>query len=62
MWGPRDWVRGIHRQRGSTTVEYAVVGMFVIVALLFGPNVIQLIWKALQQAYSAFYYAISAAL
>lgn len=50
------------RQRGSATVEYVVVGLMVVVALLAGPDVIQMIWSALQKAYAAFYYVISAAL
>lgn len=56
---PGSWGK---RQSGSATVEYVVVGMFLVVALLAGPDVIHLVWSALQKAYTAFYFAISAAL
>lgn len=52
---------GLRRQGGATTVEYCVVGLFIVVALLAGPDVIQLLVDALHKAYTAFYYAISAA-
>lgn len=53
---------GLHRQRGSATVEYALVGLAIVLALLGAPDVIQLLWQALQKAYTAFYFAISVAL
>lgn len=56
----RFWPRG--RQHGSATVEYVVVGLFLVTALLAGPDVIHVVWAAVQKAYTAFYYAISAAL
>lgn len=48
-------------QKGSATVEYFVVALCVMLALVAGPNVIRLLWSALHQAYTAFYYAISVA-
>lgn len=56
---PRSWRNS---QSGSATVEYVVVGLVLVVALLMGPNVIHALWSAMQKAYTAFYYAISAAL
>lgn len=50
------------RQRGSTTAEYVVVALFCVVALLAAPDVIKMLMDALHKAYTAFYYAISAAL
>lgn len=50
------------RQRGSATVEYALVGLILVLALLGGPDVIHLLWTALQKAYTAFYFAVSVAL
>lgn len=49
-------------QSGVTTAEYAVVGLFIVMALLAGPDVMHVLWLALQKAYTAFYYAISVAL
>lgn len=51
-----------NRQSGSTTVEYVVVSLFIVIALLAGPDVIHLLMSALHKAYTAFYYAISAAI
>lgn len=50
------------RQLGTTTTEYVVVALFIVMALLAGPDVMHVLWLALQKAYTAFYYAISVAL
>lgn len=55
-------LRSSRWQRGSATVEYAIIGFAVVLALLGGPDVIHLLWTALQKAYTAFYFAISVAL
>lgn len=56
--GLRSW----QRQRGSATIEYAIVGLILTIALLGGTDVIHVLWAALQKAYTAFYFAISVAL
>lgn len=55
-------VVGRHRQSGAATVEYLVVAGLVLVVLIGGTNVMHQLWEAMQQVYSAFYYAISMAL
>jgi Flp pilus assembly pilin Flp len=49
-------------QQGAATIEYVVVASVVLVVLIGGENVIHALWQAMQKVYSAFYYAISAAL
>lgn len=58
----RQSADGMHRQSGAATVEYVVVGACILAALVAGPDVVRVLWTALQEAYTAFYYAISAAL
>jgi Flp pilus assembly pilin Flp len=49
------------RQRGSATVEYVIVALFVVLVLLAaGPGGIQQLMANLREAYSAFVYAMSA--
>jgi Flp pilus assembly pilin Flp len=52
---------GKRRQTGAATVEYVVVTGVVIAVLVGGTDVMHQLWQAMQQVYSAFYYAISMA-
>lgn len=50
---------GSARQRGVTTIEYAVVTVLFVLALIASPNVIPELMDALKRVYQAFTYAIS---
>lgn len=47
------------RQLGQATIEYTVVLLLVVIALIAKPDIIQELLTALKEAYAAFVYAIS---
>ena len=47
------------RQRGSTTIEYTIVALFVVIVLIANDNVIRQLAAALRNAYASFVYALS---
>jgi Flp pilus assembly pilin Flp len=47
------------KQRGSAMVEYAIVGMLIVLVLVADPNVIKQLADALRDAYASFVYTLS---
>ena len=47
------------RQRGSTTAEYAIVSLLVVIVLVANENVIKELADAIRNAYASFAYALS---
>ena len=46
-------------QRGSTTAEYAIVSLLVVIVLVANENVIKELADAIRNAYASFAYALS---
>jgi len=55
----RCWRIGSAGQQGVTTIEYVVVTVLFVLALVAAPNVIPELMEAIKRAYQAFTYAIS---
>jgi Flp pilus assembly pilin Flp len=51
----------MRRQRGSATVEYTIVALFVVIVLIANENVIKELADAIRNAYASFAYALSVA-
>ncbi len=48
-----------HRQRGAALVEYLIVALLLVLALIVNPNVFVALADALRNAYASFVYALS---
>jgi Flp pilus assembly pilin Flp len=57
--GPSDAWLSRRQQRGGALVEYTVVVLLLVVALLADPNVIRQLADAVRDAYTSFVYALS---
>lgn len=49
----------MRRQRGSATIEYTIVALFVVIVLIANENVISQLATAIRNAYASFVYALS---